>query len=1022
MSDAESNDRPNGERPRPTSIIRHRPRVSTELSVVVALVFAILATPIVMADQWVPALAGLEMTEGEPSPISVRIPQFSGHQDTTTPIGLEKGSLVVARGDEVTAADLALAESIRQDQPSGLLAWLAYLGGLFFLALLYTTQLRRSHKGRLLRTQTVTLALVLGIAAILKLVLMLSAVSVLLVPVAGAALLAAAVVDLAVGLATGLVAAVLVGFLVPFDLGTLTILAVQALVAVLVLGEGNSKKKRRFIIAGLLGGLAAAVAYAIFYSLATGSPPTNELASPLDSAWLAAGAGGILSGLVALPSKSLYQFLLEGITHNKLVELEDLSNPLLKQIAEKAPGTWQHSLAMANMAEVAANSIGADGRLVRVGAYYHDLGKSLQSSYFIENLRKGESSPHDRLAPEVSSDAIFSHVTEGVRVGRKHGLPERVIDFMHMHHGDGLLEYFWAKCQEQGNPKKLTPDDFRYPGIQPQSRETAILAICDAVEAASRTLKNPDEHAISGVVQRIVYGKLHLGQLDESGLSVADLRKVSNSLMETITHAFHGRIEYPWQKRERAESEEATTSPERPRAAEEPQRPAAESGPISNTQRIIQEPRLDSLDAPRPYWRGRASPRLETAPTERVGSNQSASDLRATTEADPAMAPTAQQASPTSAEEETILLHKRSNGSSPDATAQVGAAAADSSPAMPAADSSPAMPAADSSPAMPAADATGPAASSSASLPAGAGQASAEPAAPVAVADSVAAQTPAPAEQPQAQAPPERAPTPAPVPAAEQPQAQVPPERAPTPAPVPAEQPQAPAAPMDAPSAQEPASPAAVAELSAEGHNRPPPRNTVIGVEAATPARPAAVVIETKSERVVDPEPPRHSPRPSTEQKLVEWNDALESATPPPEEAAEQPAEPAAAEQPAATAVTEQPAAPAAVEQSAEPLPEEERDAAAAAPAAESAPDERRKPPPPPGGRRGGRTTIPLMQIDEAKAEGKAKGEYEPARAARAQTEDDELGPGVMVLGPPPATHAAPKRSRASRRANDDDE
>jgi len=151
---------------------------------------------------------------------------------------------------------------------------------------------------------------------------------------------------------------------------------------------------------------------------------------------------------------------------------------------------------MANLAEIAANAIGANGRLVRVGAYYHDLGKSLQPKYFIENLEPGETSPHDKLPPEASCDAIFKHVTDGIVAARKAGLHERVIDFMHMHHGNGVLEYFWAKCQDQGNPHHLTIESFRYPGVPPQSRETAILAICDAVEAASRTLKKADPVAI----------------------------------------------------------------------------------------------------------------------------------------------------------------------------------------------------------------------------------------------------------------------------------------------------------------------------------------------------------------------------------------------------------------------------------------------------------------------------------------------------------------------------------------------
>jgi hypothetical protein len=173
-------------------------------------------------------------------------------------------------------------------------------------------------------------------------------------------------------------------------------------------------------------------------------------------------------------------------------------------------------------------------------------------------------------------------------------VPERIIDFMHMHHGDGVLEYFWAKCQEQGNPRRLTIEDFRYPGVPPQSRETAILAICDAVEAASRTLKRPDERAIESLVQRIVYGKLHLGQLDESGLSMADLRRMSDSLREAIRAAHHDRIEYPWQREAAASATVATVAA---RAA-------------TATQRLMHEPRLDSLDAPRPMqWEHRPGPR-----------------------------------------------------------------------------------------------------------------------------------------------------------------------------------------------------------------------------------------------------------------------------------------------------------------------------------------------------------------------------------------------------------------------------
>ncbi len=221
-------------------------------------------------------------------------------------------------------------------------------------------------------------------------------------------------------------------------------------------------------------------------------------------------------------------------------------------------------------------------------------------------------------------------------MARRHGLHERVVDFMHMHHGDGLLEYFWVKCQEQGNPDGLTEADFRYPGVKPDSKETAILAICDAVEAASRTLRSPDAAAIEGLVQRIVYGKLHLGQLDDSGLTVADLRVISNSLMDTIKHAHHGRIEYQWQRQKREEEAAAAAATPAPMAAGSRPRMAAAAGESdageidSPTQRLLREPRLDSLDAPRPAWRvARGAPRLTPPGMENAATEPMTSDVGA---------------------------------------------------------------------------------------------------------------------------------------------------------------------------------------------------------------------------------------------------------------------------------------------------------------------------------------------------------------------------------------------------------
>ncbi len=565
--------------------IPRRPAVGPWVGLVLAIGFALFVVPTITAERWLAAAGVGQLVVGAPAPLTIRVAPFAGSSH------LAGGGVVIARGTPAATTDVETAREVAETTPHGGTLYLAFAVLVIALGAIFTHHMRRSTRGRLLRVQLVSLALIAVLAIVLKLVLLASAISILVVPVALLAMVPTMVLDRIVGLATGVLAALIFSFLGPFDVGVALVLLVQAAVAGLVVAERPKHRMRAALVGGAVATLCTAVTYPLLTYFTLGHAPLAELADPLHSPWVAAAAGPALATLLLVPLLPLYQLLVGEITHHKLIELEDLSNPLLRQIAERAPGTWQHSLMMANMAEIAANAIGANGRLVRVGAYYHDLGKSLAPKYFIENVEPGETSPHDQLPPEVSCDAIFAHVTEGIVAARKAGLHERIVDFMHMHHGNGVLEYFWAKAREQGNPKGFTVENFRYPGFPPQSRETAILTICDAVEAASRTLKKPDAAAIDSLVQRIVYGKLHLGQLDESGLSMSDLRLINDSLRETIRHANHGRIEYPWQKEEAAAKS------------------AAAATPIT-----ITGPRLDSLDRP-----GSTSPKIEPAATQADG-------------------------------------------------------------------------------------------------------------------------------------------------------------------------------------------------------------------------------------------------------------------------------------------------------------------------------------------------------------------------------------------------------------------
>ena len=522
--------------------------------------------------------AARSVTEGETSAVTVRVPPFAGYPTRLGRIGGDGAGVLIASREVATRDVAAIAHALDDARPHGPAPYVALLAIFAVLAGLFSHHLKRSTYGRLVRVQLVNLGLLVAAAIVIKAAMLFTAVSLLAVPVAAFALIPTLALDRVVGLATGTLAALVTALLVPADVGVAILLLVQTSVAGLVVAERPKQRTRATLIAGGAATVLAALAYPLVQYLTTGQLPIAELVDPARSAWVAAMIGPALGTLLALVLVPAYQLMVGEITRGRLIELGELSQPLLKQIAEKAPGTWQHSLMMANLAEIAANAIGADARIVRVGALYHDLGKSLHPKYFIENLEPGETSPHDQMPPEASCEAIFAHVTEGLATAKKQHLHDRLIDFMHMHHGDGVLEYFWAKCQDQGNPKGLTVDDFRYPGVRPQTRETAILAICDAVEAASRTLKKqPDAASIATLVQRIVYGKLHLGQLDESGLSMRDLREIADSLRETIRHANHGRIEYPWQR------EAAAISGSAPSAT-------PDVGVVTTA------PRLDSLD------------------------------------------------------------------------------------------------------------------------------------------------------------------------------------------------------------------------------------------------------------------------------------------------------------------------------------------------------------------------------------------------------------------------------------------
>lgn len=270
----------------------------------------------------------------------------------------------------------------------------------------------------------------------------------------------------------------------------------------------------------------------------------------------------IREGLIALSNGLLSSFLVLGVlpvlehsfkitTNIRLLELSDLNHPLLKELLLKAPGTYHHSLIVSNLAERAAEAVGANPLLTRVGGYFHDIGKLEKPEYFSENQVQGkDKTRHEKLTPSMSSLIIINHVKKGIELAQKYKLPPAIIDFIEQHHGTSLVYYFYHKALENKGEEEIKEEQFRYPGPKPQTKEVAIVSLADAVEAATRSLQEPTPARIKGLVKEIINNKFVEGELDECELTLKDLNRISEVFIRMILSIHHVRVEYPSDKKQ----------------------------------------------------------------------------------------------------------------------------------------------------------------------------------------------------------------------------------------------------------------------------------------------------------------------------------------------------------------------------------------------------------------------------------------------------------------------------------------
>lgn len=260
----------------------------------------------------------------------------------------------------------------------------------------------------------------------------------------------------------------------------------------------------------------------------------------------------VINGFVAASLTMILVKVLEKafdvVTNFTLLELSDFNQPLLKRMILEAPGTYHHSLVVGNLAEAAANEIGADALLTRVGAYYHDIGKMDKSEYFTENQLVG-ANKHDDLEANVSKMVIINHVRNGIELGKKNKLHREIIEFIPQHHGTSLTYYFYQKALEATeDPSSIDESNYRYPGPKPQRKETAIVLLADSVEAATRSLKEPSPKKIEEMVYKIINNKFIDGQLDECNLTLKDINQIALMFIKILSAMYHTRVKYPEKK------------------------------------------------------------------------------------------------------------------------------------------------------------------------------------------------------------------------------------------------------------------------------------------------------------------------------------------------------------------------------------------------------------------------------------------------------------------------------------------
>ncbi len=463
------------------------------------------------------------------------------------PVMIHRGTRLLSEGETVTEEDIARLEAMGLLR-GGQADYMNFLGLFLFLVVVFFTAGIYLYVFNRHVFNDPSLLTLMGLILVITLIFALAVnyFSYYLMPIAAAAILTAVLFGNRAAILVSVVLAILVGLITNGDVGVIMMALVGSFIAIVTVSRLSGRMD--LVKAGLYVALANAVIIITNFLLFETVRLELEFLQEFGYG-IAAGMGnGLFSAMMAI---GLLPFLESGFgltTSVTLLELSNPNQPLLRQLLMKAPGTYHHSIVVGNLAEAAAEEVDADPLLTRVGAYYHDIGKTIRPYFFTENQFSGEN-PHEKLSPNMSALVISAHVKDGLEMARKENLPAIIQDIIQQHHGTGMISYFYHQAL-QTKPDDVTTDEvteenFRYEGPLPQTKEAAIIMLADIVEAGVRSLSNPTKENVAEMVQKMIKDKLNDEQLDECDLTLRDIDKIENKFIHTISGVYHKRMEYP---------------------------------------------------------------------------------------------------------------------------------------------------------------------------------------------------------------------------------------------------------------------------------------------------------------------------------------------------------------------------------------------------------------------------------------------------------------------------------------------